>query len=117
MDTTPGSDQQGGRGSILLPLRLAHNKSPGPPLISPQFSLVWGSNGRRPVANAVAHQLPEKWNLPIMFLVSATMGMVACFSSLFRGAPLPFRPKRGLDSDLGAISAKGHRVEGIQHSS
>jgi H+-transporting ATPase len=32
--------------------------------------------------NAVAHQLPEKWNLPIMFLVSATMGMVACFSSL-----------------------------------
>jgi H+-transporting ATPase len=32
--------------------------------------------------NAVAHQLPEKWNLPIMFLVSITMGVVACFSSL-----------------------------------
>jgi len=32
--------------------------------------------------NAVAHQLPEKWNLPVMFIISITMGFVACFSSL-----------------------------------
>eukprot|EP00668_Euglena_longa_P006323 GGOE01007532.1.p1 GENE.GGOE01007532.1~~GGOE01007532.1.p1 ORF type:complete len:984 (-),score=237.59 GGOE01007532.1:877-3756(-) len=32
--------------------------------------------------NAVAHPLPEKWNLPVMFIVSITLGVIACFSSL-----------------------------------
>jgi H+-transporting ATPase len=32
--------------------------------------------------NAKASPLPERWNLPVMFIVSSSLGLVACFSSL-----------------------------------
>jgi H+-transporting ATPase len=32
--------------------------------------------------NAKASPMPERWNLPVMFIISVTMGAVACLSSL-----------------------------------